>query len=185
MPIARWGVHLGSYATWDACRCECVKVVVLSIPILCWQGRYVWPGNGGRMGGGSGGKVMRWCATHRPVAGFTVDPLASTGHCRPHLVGGGVTAGLGAGRVTRVIVAEWSDPQTTTPTHHTHLKAPGHRAVPPRWRCRRAAPGAWWPPQCPCACRRRGQGMGQGGAPSPWRAREVCHTYTSEIFRDT
>ena len=91
--------------------------------------------------------------------------------------GGGVTAGLGAGRVTRVIVAEWSDPQTTTPTHHTHLKAPGHRAVPPRWRCRRAAPGAWWPPQCPCACRRRGQGMGQGGAPSPWRAREVCHVH--------
>jgi len=56
-----------------------------------------------------------------------------------------------------LIVAEWSDPQTTTPTQHTHLKAPGHRAVPPRWRCRRAAPGARWPPQCPCACRRRGR----------------------------
>ena len=82
-------------------------------------------------------------------------------------------------------LAEWSDPQTTTPTHHTHLKEPGHRVVPPRWRCRRAAPGAWWPHQCPCACRRRGQGMGQGGATSPWRAREVRHTYTSEIFRDT
>ena len=39
--------------------------------------------------GGSGGKVMRWCATHRSVTGFTVDPLASTGPCRPHMVGGG------------------------------------------------------------------------------------------------
>ena len=33
--------------------------------------------------------MMRWCATHRPVAGFTVEPLASTGPCRPHMVGGG------------------------------------------------------------------------------------------------
>ena len=35
--------------------------------------------------------MMRWCATHRPVAGFTVEPLASTGPCRPHLVGGGLS----------------------------------------------------------------------------------------------
>ena len=173
MPVARWGVHLGSYASWEACRCEYGLAMVAgwvsaSLP-PCGRIREVPSGR-------SAGRrlVMSLCelvVCHSPAGRrlYRRSPRLDWA-LPPSHGGGGVTAGLGAGRVTGMTLAEWSDPQTTTPTHHTHLKEPGHRVVPPRWRCRRAAPGAWWPHQCPCACRRRGQGMGQGGATSPWRA---------------
>ena len=122
---------------------------------------------------------MRWCATHRPVTGFTVDPLASTGPCRPHLVVGGVTAGLGAGRVTWVDSGRMVGP----PNHHpntTHTpKGAGPPGGPSQVEVSKGRSGCAVASSVPLCLQEEGQGMAQGVAPPRPRGVSSAHALCS------
>jgi len=132
-----------------------------------WQDEVV--GMQGRWwdGGHTSGRSPAWSSIPSPRPGLGI----STG-------GGGVQQQGGGGQCGEC--AKRAGPQNHPPPHHTHLINRDHRVSPPRGRCRRAALGVWWPPQCPCACRRRAVGSDRATSRRP---RDGARAYTGYVQR--